>query len=170
MVQRLTSQDIDAAWRALLVEQRTAVLLTLRQGRPFGSHAPYVLGTDWTTAYLHLSDLALHTRHLHDEPRLSLFICEPDAPHKNPTALRRMNLQGTAERLPPETDEHRDARARYLARFPQSAMLFGFVDFHLWALRMEEAHLVLGFGQAYVASAAAPGGWIHQQPERTSPL
>jgi hypothetical protein len=56
-------------------------------------------------------------------------------------------------------------KERYLARFPQSAMIFGFGDFDLWELRMQEAHLVLGFGHAYLAVATAPGRWTHQKPE-----
>jgi len=96
MTTALTSEDVQEAWSALIEDTRTAVLLTLRNGRPFGSHVPYVFGSDWTRAYLHLSRLALHTQHLMTDPRVSLFIAEPDGPGKNPLALRRMNLQGEA--------------------------------------------------------------------------
>lgn len=78
---------------------RTAVLLAMRNGRPFGSHVPYVFGSDWTRAYLHLSRLALHTQHLLTDPRVSLFIAEPDEPGENPLAVRRMNLQDHAAPL-----------------------------------------------------------------------
>ncbi len=30
-------------------------------------------------------------------------------------------------------------------------MMFGFGDFALWELRLEDAHFVLGFGQAFVS-------------------
>jgi hypothetical protein len=55
-------------------------------------------------------------------------------------------------------------KERYLVRFPQSAMMFGFADFALWELRLQDAHLVLGFGQAYLAEARTPLTWIHQKP------
>jgi hypothetical protein len=44
-------------------------------------------------------------------------------------------------------------------------MMFSFADFALWELRLQEAHLVLGFGQAYTAQAGAPNDWKHQAPE-----
>ena len=169
MATALTSENVQEAWSALVQDVRTAVLLTLRNGRPFGSHVPYVFGSDWTRAYLHLSRLALHTQHLMTDPRVSLFIAEPDGPGKNPLALRRMNLQGEATILPPDAPSYDDIREQYLARFPQAEMMFGFGDFALWELRLDDAHFVLGFGQAFVSSAATPARWIHQKVERPSP-
>ncbi len=43
MSEALSNQEIQAAWANLAEEVRTRVLLTLRMGRPFGSHVPYVL-------------------------------------------------------------------------------------------------------------------------------
>ena len=120
--------------------------MTLRQGRPFGSHVPYIFGDDWTRVYLHLSDLALHSRHLRDDPRVGLILAEPDQPGKNPLALKRMNLQGDAAPLSDQQPDYERIKQSYLERFSQSAMMFGFGDLHLWELRMREAHLVLGFG------------------------
>jgi putative heme iron utilization protein len=168
MATALTSENIQEAWSALVQDVRTAVLLTLRNGRPFGSHVPYVFGSDWTRAYLHLSRLALHTQHLMTDPRVSLFIAEPDGPGKNPLALRRMNLQGEAVMLPSDAPSYHGIKEQYLTRFPQAEMMFGFGDFALWELRLEDAHFVLGFGQAFVSSAATPARWVHQKVERPS--
>lgn len=162
----LTNQDVQGAWSALTQEVRTAVLLTMRHGRPFGSHVPFVVGSDWTRAYLHLSRLALHTQHLLTDPQVSLFIAEPDGPGKNPLALRRMNLQGEAAILSPHAPSYKAIKEQYLARFPQAEMMFGFGDFALWELRLEDAHFVLGFGQAFVATAATPSRWVHQKVDR----
>lgn len=166
MATALTSEDVQQAWSALTDGVRTAVLLTLRSGRPFGSHVPYVFGSDWTRAYLHLSRLALHTQHLLEDPRLSLFIAEPDGSEKNPLALRRLNLQGEAAMLPRDASTYEEMKERYLERFPQAEMMFGFSDFALWELRLEEAHFVLGFGQAFVSTTATPARWVHQKVER----
>ena len=166
MAQALTSQDVQQAWSALVQDVRTAVLLTMRNGRPFGSHVPYVVGLDWTRVYLHLSRLALHTQHLLIDPHVSLFIAEPDGPGKNPLALRRINLQGQAALLSPDAPSYGELKKRYLSRFPQAEMMFGFGDFALWELRLEDAHFVLGFGQAFVATAATPSRWVHQKVER----
>ncbi|MBC7838744.1 MAG: pyridoxamine 5'-phosphate oxidase family protein [Nitrospiraceae bacterium] len=99
MSEALSSEEVQAAWAKLTEEIRTGVLLTLRNGRPFGSHVPYVFGEHWTRAYIHVSRLALHTEHLLHDPRVGLFVSEPDQPGKNPLALRRMNLQGEASLL-----------------------------------------------------------------------
>lgn len=169
MATALTSENVQEAWSALVEAVRTAVLLTLRNGRPFGSHVPYVLfGSDWTRAYLHLSQLALHTQHLLADSHVSLFISEPDGPGKNPLALRRMNLQGEAVRLSPAAPMYDGIKERYLSQFPQAEMMFGFSDFAIWELRLEEAHFVLGFGQAFVSTAATPARWIHQKIERAA--
>ena len=61
MAESRTQEEVRAAWAELLQEIRTGVLLTLRNGRPFGSHVPYIVGEDWTRVYVHLSRLALHT-------------------------------------------------------------------------------------------------------------
>jgi putative heme iron utilization protein len=162
----MSSEEVQAAWTKLAEEIRTGVLLTLRNGRPFGSHVPYVFGEHWPRAYIHLSRLALHTEHLLRDPRVGLFVSEPDRPGKNPLALRRMNLQGEASLLDVEAPGYLAVKERYLTRFPQSAMMFGFADFALWELRLQDAHLVLGFGQAYLSNATAPLAWLHQRPDQ----
>ena len=121
---------------------------------------------DWTRAYIHVSRLALHTEHLLRDPRVGLFVSEPDRPGKNPLALRRMNLQGEAALLNIAAPDYAEVKGRYLARFPQSAMMFGFADFTLWELRLQDAHLILGFGHAYLADATTPLTWTHQKPEQ----
>ena len=164
----LSNEEVRAAWVNLVEEVRTGVLLTLRNGRPFGSHIPYIFGEDWTRAYIHISRLALHTEHLLYDSRVGLFVSEPDRQGKNPLALRRMNFQGEAVLLNNGAPDYAQVKERYLARFPQSAMMFGFADFSLWELRLQDAHFVLGFGQAYLAEAATPHIWTHQKPNTKS--
>ncbi|MCS6289366.1 MAG: pyridoxamine 5'-phosphate oxidase family protein [Nitrospira sp.] len=163
-----SNDDLEAAWRTLAEQTRTGVLLTLRNGHPFGSHVPFLLAVDWSRVYLHLSRLALHTQHLLEDARVSLFLAEPDKPGKNPLARQRINLQGTASILLPTEMAYESVKQRYLAKFPQSHMMFDFSDFALWELRMENAHLVLGFGQAYQACSTTPGQWQHQKPDKKS--
>ena len=166
MSEALSDEEVQVAWASLAKEIRTGVLLTLRNGRPFGSHVPYVFGEQWTRAYIHVSRLALHTEHLLQDARVGLFISEPDRPEKNPLALRRMNLLGEAVLLNADAPNFGKVKERYLARFPQSAMMFSFADFSLWELRLQDAHLVLGFGQAYLSDATTPLAWTHQKPEQ----
>jgi hypothetical protein len=77
-----------------------------------------------------------------------------------------MNLQGHAAPLSPDALSYRQIKERYLSRFPEAEMMFGFGDFSLWELRLEDAHFVLGFGQAFVSTAATPSRWVHQKAER----
>ena len=161
----LSNEEVHTAWVNLVEEVRIGVLLTLRSGKPFGSHMPYIFGDRWTRAYIHISRLALHTEHLLHESRVGLFVSEPDRQGRNPLALRRMNLQGEAVLLNNDAPDYAQVKERYLARFPQSAIMFGFADFALWELRLQEAHLVLGFGQAYIADAGTPHIWTYQKPE-----
>ena len=164
MSEALSNEEVQAAWVKLAEKVRTGVLLTLRNERPFGSHVPYIFGGRWTRAYIHVSRLALHTEHLLRNPRVGLFVSEPDRPGKNPLALRRMNLQGEAALLNAGAPDYAEVKEQYLARFPQAAMMFGFADFSLWELRLHDAHVVLGFGQAYLADATTPLAWMHQKP------
>jgi len=160
----LSNEEVTAAWIDLAGEARTGVLLTLRNGRPFGSHVPYIFDKQWTRAPIHVSRLALHTEHLLQDPRVGLFVSEPDRLGKNPAALRRMNLQGEAVLLDVSASNYAEVRERYLVRSPQSEPMFGFADFALWELRLQDVHLVLGFGQAYRAEETNPLMWIHQKP------
>jgi putative heme iron utilization protein len=169
MPEAMSNEAVQSAWGKLAEQVRTGVLLTLRNGRPFGSHVPFLIDSNWSRVYLHLSRLAFHTQHLSADPRVGLFIAEPDGPGKNPLALQRMNLQGEAAILPPTDPAYEGVKQRYQEKFPQSKMMFGFGDFALWELRLQEAHLVLGFGQAYTAQAASPNDWKHQAPEGKKP-
>jgi putative heme iron utilization protein len=117
---------------------------------------------------LHLSRLAFHTQHLLADPHMALFIAESDGPGKNPLALRRINLTGQAAPLSPDAPSYGEFKDRYLSRFPQAEMMFGFGDFSLWELRLDDAHFVLGFGQAFVSTSATPARWVYQKVERPS--
>lgn len=168
MSDTMSSDEVRAALAQLVNEVRTGVLLTLRDGHPFGSHVPYVFGNNWSRVYLHLSRLALHTQHVSADSRVSLFIAEPDKPGKNPSALQRVNLQGDAVILPSTDAAYETVKQLYVLKFPQSQLMFGFEDFALWKLRMTDAHLVLGFGQAYQACSRNPEQWLHQKPGKTT--
>ena len=165
----MNTEEVQRAWMALAQEVRTDVLLTLRNGRPFGSHAPYLFGSNWTCAYLYLSRLTLHTQHLRADSRVSLFVAIAGGPEKNPLSLKRMNLLGEAGQLPSGEPSYLTVKKRYLARFPAAAPTVGFSDFSLWELRLEEAHLVLGFGRALISTVAEPSTWSHQRPEQKFP-
>ena len=137
--------------RRLLRAADRAALGTIErdgEGASDGNGAPYVslvmLATDHDAApLLLLSDLADHTRNFARDPRVSLLI---DGTHgmASPLAGARATLMGRIERA---TAPHQ--LGRYIARHPDAEGYAGFADFNLYAVRIERAHLVQGFGKIH---------------------
>lgn len=101
------------------------------------------------TVLIHLSDLAAHKRHLRADPRCSLLIAEPDVGRGEVLALSRLSLRGVASLITKATIEYDDARQRYLAKLPTSAMMFALADFDLFRIQVTGGRYIAGFGRAY---------------------
>jgi heme iron utilization protein len=150
------------ALRQLLQRQQVAALGTLHGGDPFVSMVPYALLADGAFA-IHVSRLATHTKDMENHAGVSLLILDQSAPEVPPQALPRATLQGEALRCGPEAPRHGEARAAYLARYPESELMFGFADFSLFLVQPRSLRFVGGFAQAwsltardYAALMAAP--------------
>jgi putative heme iron utilization protein len=63
-------------------------------------------------------------------------------------ALPRVSIQGEAREIAKGSEQERDARGAYLARFPEAAPLTEFGDFSFFAIRPLQARFVAGFAQA----------------------
>jgi heme iron utilization protein len=83
---------------------------------------------------IHVSQLAAHTNDMLSHPQVSLLVIAPPTHEVMAQELARITVQGEAVQLPAGTPEHAAAKAAYLARFPQTEMLFGFSDFSLFAI------------------------------------
>ncbi|MGM0595254.1 MAG: HugZ family protein [Pseudomonadota bacterium] len=141
--------------RELLQRHRWAALATLdADGQPEASMVAYALNPALTELYLHLSELAAHTRNLLDRPSVSLAISDTDE-GRDPQQLRRASLFGRVERIEREESSWSTARDRYLSRLPDAAMLFNFGDFQLFRLRIDKVRFVGGFGSAHTLSGTA---------------
>jgi putative heme iron utilization protein len=90
-----------------------------------------------------LSRLAAHTQNLSADPRAGLFVGDRSAA-ADPQAGARISLLGHVVSV--DSSEEADARARYLARWPQAADYFALGDFSLWRFEIDEARLIAGFG------------------------
>jgi heme iron utilization protein len=134
---------------ALIRDRRQAALGTLRDGAPYVSMVAYVAEPEFSGFLLHLSRLAPHTRHLLDDPRASLLICDQDDGRDDVQTLARITLAGSVALLAPQHPDYGAARARYLARLPAAAPLFDFPDFAIYRLVPDEARYVGGFARAY---------------------
>ena len=138
----------------LLQQQRWAALATFNDdGSPEASMVAYAMGHHAGEIYLHLSELAPHTRNLMQSPRLALAISEPDTGEGDPQRLARATLYGRAEPLEPGDTDYATARSCYLSRLPTAQRLFDFGDFHLFRLHVDTLRFVGGFGQAFTISS-----------------
>jgi len=112
---------------------------------------PYALSAAGAPLLL-LSSLAAHTKNLLADPRACLFVGDRTAA-ADPQAGARVSLLGRATPVAPDAEP--DARARYLARWPQAQSYFQMRDFGLWALAVEELRLIAGFGEIRWLPASA---------------
>lgn len=139
--------------RQLVHAQPVAALGTLHEGRPFVSMVPYAVLPDSAAFVIHVSGLAAHTRDMLAAPAVSLMVMDTPAPGVPAQALARVTVQGRARRLANEGADYAQARATYLSRFPDSAYLFEFPDFALFAIEPESARWIGGYAQARTISA-----------------
>ncbi|MBU6260138.1 MAG: pyridoxamine 5'-phosphate oxidase family protein [Burkholderiales bacterium] len=148
-----------ARLRRLLAERRVAALATLHRGEPAVSMVPYALPAGRTQLLIHVSALATHTRDLHEHARVGLLVVDAEG-SASPLALARVALQAHATPLPRAGADYADARAHYLARFPDAATMFELGDFELVALEPVSARLVAGFGRAHSLVGDALAAWL----------
>jgi putative heme iron utilization protein len=149
------SESDAAALRALLRSRPIAALGTLHDSEPFVSMVPFAIAGSPPRFVVHVSGLAAHTRDMDRDGRVSLLVTAEPGGDVTPQAVARVTIQGDAARLDEEDAFHAQARAAYLARFPESEPMFGFGDFALFAITPRSARLVGGFAQA--RSFAAEG-------------
>jgi putative heme iron utilization protein len=132
----------------LLRAQSLAALGTLHRAEPFVSMVPVALLPAQGRFVVHVSRLATHTKDMLDHPAVSLMLMAPDGGDGTPRERARATFQCDAEPCPPDAPLHDEARQAYLARFPDSAELFGFADFSLVLLAPRWLRHVGGFGRA----------------------
>jgi putative heme iron utilization protein len=133
--------DPKLSAKKLLREGRSGALATLMPGSgdPYCSLVNIATAADGAPLLL-ISRLALHTKNILADPRVSLMIDERKA--GDPLEGARIMLMGRAG----VTDDPQ-ACARYLARQPEAEMFAGFGDFSFYRIELKAAHLVAGFGR-----------------------
>jgi heme oxygenase (biliverdin-IX-beta and delta-forming) len=133
--------DPKLAAKKLLREGRSGALATLMpaSGDPYCSLVNVATAADGAPLLL-ISRLAVHTKNILADPRVSLMIDERK--EGDPLQGARVMLMGTAA----VTDDPQ-ARQRYLTRQPEAEMFAGFGDFAFYRIALKGAHLVAGFGR-----------------------
>jgi putative heme iron utilization protein len=133
--------DPRQATKKLIREGRSGALATLMPGTgdPYCSLVNVATGPDGTPLLL-LSMLALHTRNLTADARVSLMLDERK--DGDPLEGARVMLMGTCSK----TDDSA-AASSYLRRHPEAGQFAGFKDFAFYRIEISRAHLVAGFGR-----------------------
>ena len=140
--------------RNLLQGQRVAALGTLHEGAPLVTMSLFAPAADYREFYILASTLAHHTRDMQNDPRVSLLLAEPDLGQQDPQTLARLSIRGEAQQIASDAPEWAAIRNLYLARFPDSAPLFGFSDFSLYRITAQSARYVAGFARAFNLAAS----------------
>lgn len=129
--------------RSLLARSRQGALATLmpQSGDPYCSLVAIASLPDGMPILL-ISRLAVHTKNILNDPRVSLMLDER-APG-DPLEGARIMLAGTAEEA---KDDAELLKRRYLAAHPSAEDFAGFRDFSFFRIRPSGVHLVAGFGR-----------------------
>lgn len=138
--------------RDLLRTQQVASLGTLHEGQPYVSMVPFAILPGGLGFVIHVSQLAAHTKDMLQSPQVSLLVVAPPTPEHLAQALARVTIQGEAVQYAESTQGYTEAKAAYLSRFPQSAGMFAFSDFSLFAIMPRSIRFVGGFAQATTIS------------------
>jgi putative heme iron utilization protein len=138
--------DFDAGTlaRSLLRRRREGALATLMTGSgdPYCSLVNVATHPDGSPILL-ISRLALHTRNILDDSRVSLMLDE--RAEGDPLEGSRIMLMGRAEEaVAPDGDI---LRRRYLNAHPSAESFVDFQDFSFYRIRPSAIHLVAGFGR-----------------------
>jgi putative heme iron utilization protein len=138
--------EFDAARlaRSLLRRSRQGALATLMAGSgdPYCSLVNVASHADGAPILL-ISRLALHTKNILADPRVSLMLDE--RADGDPLEGSRIMLAGRAEEA--SADDLPVLHRRYLNAHPSAETFVNFKDFSFFRIRPSVAHLVAGFGR-----------------------
>lgn len=131
------------AVKSLLRRSRQGALATLMSGSgdPYCSLVNVASHPDGSPILL-ISRLAIHTRNLLADARVSLMLDE--RVEGDPLEGSRIMLSGHADEI---TSKREIARQRYLNAHPTAEVFAGFKDFSFFRIRPTGTHLVAGFGR-----------------------
>lgn len=131
------------AVKSLLRRSRQGALATLMSGSgdPYCSLVNVASHSDGSPILL-ISRLAIHTRNLLADARVSLMLDE--RVEGDPLEGSRIMLSGHAEEI---TSKREIARQRYLNAHPTAQVFVDFKDFSFFRIRPSGTHLVAGFGR-----------------------
>ena len=148
---------MDAGSTKLLVDiirtTRIAALGTMHDGVPHVSFVAFAHAGDFSAFYIHVSRLAQHTLDMQKDRHVSLMISQTDDGRSDPQSLARVSIRGTAELLPAGEPGYNPIKSLYVARFPESELMFKLTDFEMWLIVPKGARYIAGSAKAYNLTA-----------------
>ena len=147
-----TTQDAIIAAKQIIRSARFGAIGVIEKGSDY----PLVTRTNCATTMAGnpiflMSDLAVHTKAIKNNPRTSLLLGEPGK--GDPLAHPRLTLIGQTKAVltkDKENDENEARlRQRYLNRHPKADLYNQLPDFFLYEFHIEQALFNAGFGKAY---------------------
>jgi heme iron utilization protein len=136
------------AVKSLLRRSRQGALATLMAGSgdPYCSLVNVASHPDGSPILL-ISRLAIHTKNLLSDARVSLMLDE--RVEGDPLEGARIMLSGRAEEIAADSDtgERDIVRQRYLNAHPTAETFVDFKDFSFFGIHLAGTHLVAGFGR-----------------------
>lgn len=132
------------AAKKLMREGRSGALATLSAGSgdPYCSLVNVATAVDGAPLFL-LSTLALHTKNIMADARISLMLDERK--EGDPLEGARVMLMGTCAQCSEKSGS--SVASAYLRRHPDAEMFANFGDFSYYRMEIARAHLVAGFGR-----------------------
>jgi putative heme iron utilization protein len=143
-------KKLASNYRYLLQSQQTLLLGTAsNEGRPHMSYAPYVQDQE-DCFYIFISDLALHTNNLLQNPSASILFLKPEIETENLFARERLTYYCDVQEVHKTEVKFNLQLQAFQEKFGNVvAVLKSLPDFHLFSLQPESGQYVVGFGNAY---------------------
>jgi hypothetical protein len=138
--------------KKLLTESKVLSLGVLVDGKPHVGLLPFVAASDYSSALVHASQLARHSRGLQPGSPFSILIHGCGDAESDPLQVPRITISGTVQLVAQADADFEAARQAYIDRFPSSAQTFLLGDFNLYRLSFEWGRLVSGFARAITIS------------------
>jgi putative heme iron utilization protein len=151
-MQPTTGFDPLQTAKSLIRSGKQGALATLvpGSGDPYCSLVNTATAPDGSPVLL-ISGLALHTKNILADPRVSLMIDERRA--GDPLEGARVMIAGRAEKVS-DAALLESIRRRYLLRHPSAEAFVDFPDFAFFKIAVRDVHLVAGFGRIVTLEGA----------------
>ncbi len=134
--------------KQLLEGQRVLSVAVVLDGEPQLGLLPFAVLADHTGVVVHVSTLARHTRGLLSGNPVAVLIHQSEEAVTDPLQVPRVSMNASTVELRSGTRGYDDAKARFLARFPDAAITFELADFRLLELHFLHGRYVEGFAKA----------------------